>query len=172
MRAVIHFGLRVVRVSFKFSGSWIQRLFCLEILVFFCICFRNYLCLCLCGYVSPLDLRFCYPKIETPIFFVLELTFCVESGPLVLHLGLLGFIWDSWAPFGTPVTDRLTNAVRSTQTDRLTDRQTDRQTASQPARQTDRPTDRGDWQRASNGQIMNGQLKISCCYCCCCCCSR
>ena len=72
---------------------------------------------------------------------MLELTFCVESGLLVLHLGLLGFIWDSWAPFGTSVTYRLTNAVRSTQTDRQTDKLTDRQPVSQPDRQTDRRTD-------------------------------
>ncbi len=152
MRAVIRFGLRAVQVCLEFSGSWIQWLFCLEILTLFLYLFSKLFVAPFVWLCFTIGFTILLSKDLDSDFFVLELTFCVESEYLVLHLGLLGFIWDSWAPFGTSVADRLTNAVRSTQ--------------------TDRPTDRGDWQRASNGRTMNGQLEISCCCCCCCCCSR
>ncbi len=35
LRAVIRFGLRAVQVCLEFNGSWIQWLFCLEILTLF-----------------------------------------------------------------------------------------------------------------------------------------
>ena len=125
LRAVIRFGLRAIQVCLEFNGSWIQWLFCLEILTLFLYLFSKlfvtlFVWLCFTIVFTILlsndwdsDFFFAWANV-----LCWEWASCAPFGPPGLHLGLLGSIWD----FSNIQIDKRSQIDADRQTDRQTDR--------------------------------------------------